>query len=256
MSQLSPQAAARLRNVQLVLVRPRFPENIGAAARVVANMGLGGLSLVAPENLEAGPMSALATRLGQGVLETMSVHPDLDDALARVQFAAATTARISSGGRRRIVTDTPRELARQLAPGLGRQRAAVVFGPEDRGLENHEVARCQALVKIPTTSAGSLNLAQAVVIVAYELFLAATDRDLPAGDGPPLAERGQVEAFYTDLQRILIDVGAIDPANPGYFFLPVRRIFDRAGLEPQEVRMWRGVVRRLNYALSRGKPGD
>ncbi len=256
MSQLSPQAAARLRHVQLVLVRPRFPENIGAAARVAANMGLGGLSLVAPENLDAGPMSALATRLGQGVLEAMNVHPDLDAALARVQFAAATTARVSSGGRRRIMTDTPRELARHLAPGLDHQRAAVVFGPEDRGLENHEVARCQALVKIPTTAAGSLNLAQAVVIVAYELFLAATDRDLPAGDAPELAERGQVEAFYADLQRIMVEVGAIDPANPDYFFLPVRRIFDRAGLGPQEVRMWRGVVRRLNYALSLGKPGD
>ncbi|MBU0516920.1 MAG: hypothetical protein KJ621_19365 [Proteobacteria bacterium] len=154
------------------------------------------------------------------------------------------------------MTGTPRELARRLAPRLDRYRAAVVFGPEDRGLENHEVGRCQALVKIPATPAGSLNLAQAVVIMAHEIFLAVTETGLPAGDGPALAERGQVEAFYFDLRRILIEVGSNDPANPDHFFLPIRRIFDRAGLRPHEVRLWRGIVRRLNHALSLGMPRD
>ncbi len=259
MSQLSPQARRRLRHVRLVLVRPRFPENIGAAARVAANMSLGGLDLVAPENVAPRPMQSLATRIGRDVLESMTVYPDLAEALGPARFVVGTTARLSTSGRRRVATDTPRRLAMRLAPELDSNRAAIVFGPEDRGLENHEVDRCQALVHIPTGPAGSLNLAQAVMVLAYEIFQAVveTEGNGPAGPaGPALAERGQVEAFLADWQRILIQIKAIDPKNPDYFFLGIRRMFDRAGLRPHEVRLWRGIVRRLDRALTRREGRD
>jgi tRNA/rRNA methyltransferase len=255
-SQLSPQARRRLKNVRLVLVRPRFPENIGAAARVAANMALGGLDLVAPENTDPGPMQSLATRLGRDVLESMTVYPDLAAAVSAAQFVVGTTARLSTSGHRRVATDTPRGLARRLAPELDSNRAAIVFGPEDRGLENPEVNRCQSLVHIPTGPAGSLNLAQAVMVLAYEVFQAVVEPEGTGPTRPALAERGQAEAFLADWQRILIQIGAIDPQNPDYFFLGVRRIFDRAGLRPHEVRLWRGIVRRLDRALTRREGRD
>jgi tRNA/rRNA methyltransferase len=254
MPQLSSQARRRLRNVRLVLVRPRFPENIGAAARVAANMSLGGLDVVAPENLDPKPMWALATRIGRGFLETMTVHSGLAEALGRARFVVGTTARTSTSSRRRVATDTPRRLAERLAPRLDTDPVAIVFGPEDRGLVNHEVDLCQALVHIPTGPEGSLNLAQAVMVLAYEIFQAAAETNRPEPVVPALADRDQVEAFLADWRRILIQIGAIDANNPDYHFAGVRRTFDRAGLRPPEVKFWRGIVRRLDRALktSRG----
>ena len=154
-----------LRNVQVVLVCPRFPENIGMAARACANMGLGGLCLVAPELWEPEHQKkalALATSQGEPLAREAILADSLSAAVGDRHFVLGTTARVG-GWRRRIISPQTagEKIAARLAEG---QKVALVFGPEDRGLVNEEIELCTALATIPTSGgAASLNLAQAVL---------------------------------------------------------------------------------------------
>ena len=245
-------AGRLLDQVTVVLVRPRFPENIGAAARAAANMGLGRLALVADHSPDFEPVNKLASRLGQPMIDDMTIHPDLGAALAEHQMAVATTARLSSGaGRYRMMTHTPRTAALTILSLLPQNRVAMVFGPEDGGLTNDEIAVCQALVRIPTSSASSINLAQAVMILAYELFVAADDcfENFSPKTSSRLAVRSEIEGFYGHLRAFLIKIGAIKGKNPDYSLMAYRRFFDRTELRSHEVRLFRGILRRLDHTV-------
>lgn len=235
-----------LEQMMVVLVRPRFPENIGAAARAVANLGLGGLRVVAPERLWEKPMRRLATEAGAAVLEGMEVFPDLEDALADCAGAAATTAR---RGERRGQLLPPRQAAPlvfQWAASSPGAKAALVFGPEDRGLDNRELGLCQLSICIPTTENSSLNLAQAVVVLAYELrvqALAAQGRhQKPQTSRAPL---GEVKGLYRHLREALDAIGVFRGDNPEHFFRPFKQVMDRAGLTSREVRSLHGLARQV-----------
>jgi len=235
-----------LEHLLVVLVRPRFPENIGAAARAVANFGLGGLRVVAPERLWEKPMRRLATEAGAAVLEGMEVFPDLESALADCAGAAATTAR---RGERRGQLLPPRQAAPAvlaLTAGAPGARAALVFGPEDRGLDNRELNLCQLSICIPTTDNASLNLAQAVVVLAYELrvqALAARGRGHPSR--PARAPLGEVHALYRHLRQAMDAIGVFRGDNPEHFFRPFQQVLDRAGLTSREVRSLHGLARQV-----------
>ena len=244
-----------LQNITVVLVRPRFPENIGSAARAVANMGLGGLRLVQPQRLWEDPMQRLATDQGRPVLEDMEVFDSLDEALADTVGAAATTAR---QGERRGDLLSPRRAMDRFLEWAGQGRAALVFGPEDRGLETGEVDRCGLTVCIPTSQKASLNLAQAVVVLAYEARCAALEQEgnAPPGSGPKPASLEEVRGFYDHFIRALTAINVLQKDNPEHFFRPMKNVFDRARMTPREVRALRGVARQVLWLAGRLKPED
>lgn len=164
------------KDLAVILVRPRFPENVGMAARAMANMGVSELILVAPERpvLEKG--APLATPQGLPILEAAREFAGLAEALAPFTLAFGATAR--TGGRRRYLL-TPEKVALEARACVrSGGRAALVLGPEDRGLTNEEVDLCPRLVTIPTPAEhSSLNLAQATLLLLYEC--AKADRELP-----------------------------------------------------------------------------
>ncbi|MBI5521213.1 MAG: RNA methyltransferase [Desulfarculus sp.] len=235
----------RLGNIVMVLCRPKFPENIGAAARAVANMGLGGLRVVAPERPWPEPMTRLATEAGAGVLAAMGTFPGLAAALADCNLAIATTAR---QGRRRGRLTTPRQAAPQALLAAGQGRVALVFGPEDKGLNTGEVDLCGLTVCIPTDQASSLNLAQAVMVLAYELRQAALEgAGLAAGPGarPQPATLKDLEGLKSHLKQALVAIGSIPADNPDHFFRPFKAPLERGGITTREVRAWRGLARQI-----------
>ena len=232
-----------LDNIQVVLVRPRFPENIGSTARVVANTGLGGLRLVAPERLWEEPMRRLATSQGADALDNLKVFPSLEAALADCSGALATTARTGEDRGRLI---WPRTAAPHVLAWAARGPAALVFGPEDRGLTTAELDLCSESVHIPTTETGSLNLAQAVMVMAYEVRLAALNN--PAGPrprGPKPAALGELEALKDHLKEALVAINVLRSDNPDHFFRPIKGVLDRARPSAREVRALRGIARQI-----------
>jgi len=232
----------RLGNVTIVLAYPRYPENIGSAARAMRNMGLSRLAVVAPQNCDLTRICKMATHAALDVVERMAVHDTLAQALAESQYVVGTTARL--GGHRQVIR-SPRRLARHLAPISRMNRTAIVFGPEDRGLTNADLRLCHALVNIPTAEFASLNLAQAVMVVCYELFQYRTGE--PAEFAPRLANRHELDAMYAVLQEVLIRISFINPDNPEYFMNNFRHFFSRLPLRAKEVRVIRGLCRQIDW---------
>jgi tRNA/rRNA methyltransferase len=201
-----------LANFALVLFRPISPGNIGSAARALKNMGLHDLRIVAPQV----PFDARATAMavhGRDVLQSAVVYPDLLSALYDRTLVVGTTARTGLYRREaRAVRDAAPELVRAAAAN----RIAIVFGPEDCGLTNQELKLCQRLLTIPTAPQyPSLNLAQAVMILSYELMLAAgASRDIaPASE---LALMPEVEAMLSRIADALSAIGFVPEDNPDH----------------------------------------
>ncbi len=232
----------RLENVSIVLHRPQIPENIGAAARAMRNMGLSRLLVVAPKNFDPARVRMMATQGASDIVEAIEHHGDLPTALGPFGYVACTTARL--GDRRRNVI-TPETLARQLVEISRENRVAVVFGPEDAGLTNDEIRFSHTLVNIPTAEFSSLNLAQAVLVVCYELFRAGlpeTKRHVPR-----LASRFELDAMYAQLADTLVKISYINPENPAYWVDNLRQFFGRYPLRAKEVAIIRGICRQIDW---------
>ena len=230
-------------NVDIVLNRPRYPENIGAAARALRNMGLGRLVVVNPENCDLSRILKMATHAAAEVVEQMDRYDDLKEAMSPYHYIVGTTARL--GGQRQTVT-SPKEMAKTLVPMTLTNRAAVLFGPEDRGLSNDAIRFCHLLVNIPTAAFSSLNLAQAVMILCYEIYSAGRTVNGPAAT-PRLAERHELEGMYDQLKKILIRIDFINRENPDYWMNNMRRFFNRLPLRAKEVRIIRGICRQIDW---------
>ncbi len=238
-------------NVAVVLCRPRYPENIGAAARAMRNMGLHDLILVAPRDFETQRVYKMATHAAADVARQAVVFDDLAAALAPFQYVVGTTARF--GSHRRTV-GRPRAVARQVAAMSAENRVALVFGPEDSGLTNEDVRLCHTLVTIPTADFSSLNLAQAVMILCYELFLA-TQEEKPQ-HVPRLATRHELDGMYAQLKDVLVRISYINPENPEYWLDRLRQFFSRVGLRAGDVSIIRGICRQVDwYAGKRYRDG-
>jgi len=229
-----------LENISIVLYRPRFPENIGAAARAIRNMGIGQLVVVDPQNCDLTKICRMATHAALDVVEQMKVCDNLDEALAGFNFVVGTTARL--GGQRKVVS-SPSKLGPKLISISHANRIAILFGPEDRGLTNVDIRFCDLLVNIPTADFSSLNLAQAVMIMCYELFSFSCGK--PGEFAPRLANRYELEAMYEQLKDALIRISFINPDNPDYFMNNLRRFFSHMQLRAKEVKIVRGICRQI-----------
>jgi tRNA/rRNA methyltransferase len=238
-----------LKNITIVLVRPQFAGNIGSVCRAMKNMGLSRLILVAPEQDPLAPEGKMMATSAKDILERARILPALEEALLGFRWVAGTSAR---KGRNRGPFVSPRDISAEIVSHAGSIPVAILFGPEDRGLTNEELAPCQALISIPTHSGlSSLNLAQAVMLLSYELYLAApcesSGGTLASGVFPKLAEFRKIEGMYTHLEELLSRIGFLDPKNPKRIMHTLRRIFGRAKLCDRDVAILRGIFRQLEW---------
>ncbi len=231
--------------ITIILVRPQTPGNIGAAARAMHNMGLGHLALVAPAHFPHAEARMMACH-AEPLLQQAQVYDSLAAAVAPCHWLIGTSARRREY---RHAPLTPRQLASQL-PTLQVQHphVGILFGPEDTGLTTAELDRCNDLVVIPTVpEAASLNLAQAVLVLSYELMHA---RDqLPVPEAPVLASVDDIETMYSHLREAFAIHGFSGAHAIERSLMGIRRICERAGLERRDVRLLRGVARQLAWAL-------
>jgi tRNA/rRNA methyltransferase len=231
-----------LARVRIILHRPRYPENIGAAARAACNMGLRRVDIVQPENPLEDRIRMMATHAAGEVVDRMTTYASLAEALRDCHYVVGTTARL--GGQRQAVLD-PGSMARRLIPISHQNEIAVVFGPEDRGLTNEDLRFCHALLNIPTAAFSSLNLAQAVMVVCYELFTAGEKTAGPSV--PRLATRHELDNMYSQLKDILVRISYINPENPDYWLKHMRQFFTRIQLRAREVSIIRGLCRQVDW---------
>ena len=229
-------------NVAIVLVQPNIPENIGAAARAMCNMGLRRLIVVDPPRCDLTRVCKMATHAALDVVEEMEVFARLDEALQGFGYVVGTTAR--RGGQRQVIGD-PARLAEMLAPMTAENEVAILFGPEDRGLTNEDLRVCHSVATIPTADFSSLNLAQAVMVVCYELFRCSLET--PKEFTPRLANRFELDAMYAQLKDVLMRICFINPANPDYFMNNLRRFGTRLQLRAKEVQIIRGICRQIDW---------
>jgi tRNA/rRNA methyltransferase len=227
-------------HIAIVLQRPRYPENIGSAARAMCNMGFGRLIVVNPGIWDEERIRRLATHAAGSVVDTIERFDSLHDALAPFGHVVGTTARL--GGQRQVIK-FPDVLAQSLIPLSQNNAVAIVFGPEDRGLTNADVKLCHQLVNIPTADFTSLNLAQAVMVICYCLSVAGQS-ERPR-QSPRLAKRIELDQMYDELAAALIDIGYLNPENPDYWMIRIRRFFTRVSLRAGEASIIRGICRQI-----------
>ena len=234
--------------LSVVLVRPREEGNVGSVARAMANMGLEDLVLVEP----APELGGVARGFGVGgwhVLDAVHRSPSVAAAVAPFRRVVGTSAgRLRSFDRTRVVT--ARELAGELARDPPATPTALVFGPEDKGLRRDELELCSLVVRIPCHPRHpTLNLAQAVLIVAYELFAASPSAVAAAEDAAP-ATSEEVEGLLAAASQVL-KVAGFDQAHIHRSLVSdLRRLTGRSGASSHEVRvLWR-VANRLLQRLT------
>src|SRR5271156_4632056 len=228
----------------VILVEPQLGENIGAAARAMANFGLSRLRLVKPRqdwpNDKAQMMAAGADR----ILDGAKLYDTLDQAIADCSFVLATTARAHDQAKPVV---GPAEAVRQIAPRVkAGETVAIVFGRERNGLENDEVALADYIVTLPVNPAfASLNLAQAIVIVAYEWFKLSAEEKLPFGmpNKSAAAPKQQLLAFFAALERELEKVEFFRPPDKRETMqINLRNIFSRMQPTQQDIQTLHGVI--------------
>ena len=237
----------------VVLVEPQLGENIGAAARAMANFGLPRLRLVKPlqgwPNEKARVMASGADR----VLDGAGIYDTLADAIADCSFVLATTARAHDQAKPVLGADAAAsEVRTRVAAG---ETVALLFGRERTGLENHEVALADRIITLPVNPAfASLNLAQAVAVVGYEWFKCASSGELPftMPEKSPPAPKQQFDAFFAGLERELEKVEFYRPAEKrSTMSINLRNIFTRMRPSQQDIRTLHGVI----MSIAQGRKG-
>jgi TrmH family RNA methyltransferase len=241
---------ALLDNISIVLVDTKTPANIGATARCMMNMGLRHLILVDPPADKHQDALKLAVGAHE-IIEKAAVFPALTEALADHGLVIGTSRHL---GRKRQNILTPRAMAEMALPLLAKNRVAVVFGNEVNGLENSDLALCHEIVVIPSSdSFPSLNLSHAVMIIAYELFLASGVHPVQATSR--LARLDATEGFYLQLQETLQEIGFLERDHPERLMFSLRQLFGRARLNSRDVSILRGVLYSVDRVVNDGKKG-
>lgn len=227
---------------RIILVGTTHPGNIGATARAMKTMDLHDLVLVAPQAVFPHPQAQAMAAGADDVLAAARVCATLEEALADCALVYGASAR-----QRTIPWPMldPRGCAQEVAVAEG--QVALVFGREHSGLTNAELERCHTLVHIPANPAfSSLNLAQAVQILAYEIYLARHAAPRPARPDNKLGERlaplAETTLFFDHLEQTLVDIDFLDPARPRHLMRRLKRLFNRTQLTQNEVNILRGIL--------------
>jgi len=232
-----------LSHIKIVLVETTHPGNIGAVARAMKNMAMTNLWLVSPKKFPSADATSRASG-ADDVLAKATVCQSLQEAIADCQIVIGASARCRTISWPEI---TPRECAEHIASNGSDKKVAIIFGRENSGLKNHELDLCHFLLRIPCNSEySSLNIAAAVQVVCYELFVTADlHESVVIGDRGkiPIASAMQMESFYTHLYQALTDIGFMHPDKSKSIMRRLRRIYNRVQLDTKELDILRGILR-------------
>jgi len=234
-----------LDSISIILVRPRYHENIGSVARAMKNMALKRLIVVEGSS----PLHRDAYKLASGaedILERAEEFPTLREAISEMACVVGMTCR---GGKERSPLLTPKDLVQDLIPISMKNSIGLVFGSEREGLTNEELSLCNLYVRIPSTdSFPSLNLAHAVMILCYELFQSSRTIQKETG---PLASSDLLERMFDHMERTLVDIGFLDASHPKKIMWVLRRLFGRSQMEEREVQILQGIWSKVDWFLRR-----
>jgi len=234
-----------LDSVSIILVRPRYHENIGSVARAMKNMGLHRLIVIDG----CSPLHGNAYRLASGaedILERAEELPLLREAISEMGCVVGTTTRT---GKERSPLLTPKSLVKKLVPISLKNSIGLVFGSEKEGLTNEELSLCHLFVRIPSSETfPSLNLAQAVLVLCYELFQSSmTIEENPVR----LAPAEQLEKMFEHMEKTLVKIGFLEFDNPKRIMRALRRLFGRSQMEEREVQILQGIWSKVDWHMKR-----
>ncbi|MDD5521284.1 MAG: RNA methyltransferase [Kiritimatiellae bacterium] len=237
-----------LDNIRIVLVNPIYGGNVGSTCRAMANMGLSDLALVAPMSInmdEARKMACHATH----ILESKTEFSSLAEAVTDCGAVMGTTAR---NGLYRQHAKTPREWASKAVEVAKTGKVALVFGREDNGLSNEELAICTQIIQIPTSDEfKSLNVAQAVLVCCYEIFIA-YDTYEPIQEKSPEAPSEVRERMFEIWRDTLLTIGFMKEDKADHMMQGVRRILSRGTLTVDDIRILMGIAKQARWAARAG----
>jgi tRNA/rRNA methyltransferase/tRNA (cytidine32/uridine32-2'-O)-methyltransferase len=233
-----------LSNFKVVLVETSHPGNIGGVARAMKNMKMSGLRLVSPKIFPSADATSRASG-ADDILSSAVIYDTLEEAVADCQVVLGASARDRTISWPEL---TARECAEKfVVKAEPQEKIAIVFGRENSGLKNHELDLCHFLLRIPCNEEySSLNLAAAVQVVSYELFVASGQKvESSIGDkgDTALATMQQMELFYQHLQQTLADIGFLHADKSQSIMRRLRRIYNRVALDTKEVDILRGILR-------------
>jgi TrmH family RNA methyltransferase len=230
-----------LNYISIILVNTKTPANIGATARCMMNMGISRLVLVDPPRDPDNEALKLAAGADEIVNKALVVST-LEEAIAGQNLVIGTSRH---SGRLRKNIRLPREFAEYAASSLSGNKFAIVFGNEVNGLSNDQLALCQEIISIPSSNDfPSLNLSHAVMVVAYEFFIA-LQAAVPVSN-QELAAAEDLEQFYRHLQETLQAIGFLDRDHPDRMMFSLRQLFGRSRLDNREVSILRGILSVIN----------
>ncbi len=213
-------------------------------------MGLQYLKLVSPMesvNEQCRRMAGKAIEL----VHAAPIYASLDEALTEENVVIGTTSAREREAKQRL--HTPREIAALIRKYGESQRVALVFGPERSGLTDPQLARCQYLVSIPSNlDHPVLNLSQAVLVLAYEILTAGP---ISSDGNLQVASDEEREQMFSDMQRVLLDIGFLNPHNPSHIMRSIRRFLGRADLTPRDVQILRGIMTQMEWYTA-GRPAE
>ena len=237
-----------LNSVKVVLVGTTHPGNIGATARAMKNMGILDLALVEPKEFPSD-VATFRSKAAKDILEKASVHTSLEEAISECELVVGTSAR---GRTIPWPVLNPREAAEEMHKSSLNGKVAIVFGREDRGLTNEELGLCNFHVHIPSDPEySSLNLSQAVQILAYEIRLSyLQDRHVNKEYWDvELANNEQTERLINHMDELMQEVNFYDVENPRKLLVRVRRFFKRSKIDVMEANIFRGLFATIQKKL-------
>lgn len=231
----------------IILVNPKYPENIGAAARISCNFGISEIRVVSSRLPDRERMLKMATHKAAHMIENLQRFDTSRQAAEPFHFIVGTTAR---QGRHRILEQTPREVMEALTPLVHGNRIALMFGPENTGLTNEDLDLCQFTSTIPTVDFASLNLAQAVGIHCYELYMCISGAHTDPLCESDYANSFDLEGMYDHIDQALEKITFLKDTNHVYWMRNIRQFLSRLRLKKKEASLIRGICRKFLWHAS------
>ncbi len=240
-----------LDNIRIILVGTLYSGNVGSVCRAMANMGLGRLTLVAPRILDGWEEGRRLAVHATDLLDARREVATLGEAVADCAAVVGTTAR---GGLYRATVQPPRVLAPEILRLAAQAPVAIVFGREDQGLHNDEIAQCTHLIRIPVDPRyQSLNLSQAVLIVAYELYSATGTYVSPVEEAVSLATQATKHALMAKWRQAMLDIGFMDEQKADHMMQGFQRIFSRGVRTDPDASIMLGAAHQMSWAGKHAK---
>ncbi len=233
---------AQPQETAIILVGPRYPENIGASARIACNFGISRLIVVSDQEPDQERMLKMATHKAAHLIHGLRIFRSTAEAVAPFHFVVGTTAR---QGRQRPREQAPRQVMDEVATVAAGCRIALMFGPENTGLTNEDLDFCQFTSTIPTADFSSLNLAQAVAIHGYEFYQALQRPRFHAIPEAEYANSFDLEGMYRHIEQALDRVTFLHDTNRTYWMRNIRQFLGRVRLRKKEASMIRGICRKF-----------